>query len=291
MTSIDGLRRLLDDPDITDVLVNHGTELWCDRSGALQRIGSLAPGEIDVELERILAPIGRRLDRLHPMVDARLADGTRVSAVVAPIAVHGTCVAFRLLRHRRFTLADFSSDVVSPDELLALVDEHRNVLVSGATGSGKTSLLGTLVSAVSADERVVILEDVHEIVTSHPHLVRLETRPPSADERSGIDLDDLFRASLRLRPDRLVVGEVRGREAITLVNALNTGHSGSLSTIHANSAHDALQRLNLLLHRSLHAVDARTIDSMVRTALQVVVHLGRDSSGRRRVEQVLRLPR
>jgi len=290
MTSIDGLRRLLDDPDVTDVLVNHGTELWSDRHGSLQRVGSLSPGEIDVELERILAPIGRRLDRLHPMVDARLADGTRVSAVVAPIAVHGTCAAFRLLRHRRFSLADFSSEVMSCDELLALVHERRNVLVSGATGSGKTSLLGTLVSAVPPDERVVILEDVHEIVTTHPHLVRLETRLPTADHRAGFDLDDLLRASLRLRPDRLVVGEVRGAEAVTLVNALNTGHLGSLSTIHANNAHDALGRLCLLLHRSLHAVDARTIEAMVRSAVQVVVHLGRDSDGRRRVEQILRLP-
>lgn len=291
MTSIDGLRRLLDDPDVTDVLVNHGTELWCEKSGTLRRVGSLAPGEIDVELERILAPIGRRLDRLHPMVDARLEDGTRVSAVVAPVAVHGTCVAFRLLRHRCFTPNDFSSEVISADELLALVHERRNVLVSGATGSGKTSLLGALVTAISPDERVVILEDVHELVTSHPHLVRLETRLPTADERAGVDLDDLLRASLRLRPDRLVVGEVRGDEALTLVNALNTGHLGSLSTIHANNARDALQRLGLLLHRTLHGVDARTIESMVRTAVQVVVHLGRDSTGRRRVEQVLRLPR
>jgi pilus assembly protein CpaF len=291
MTSIEALRRLLDDPDVTDVLVNHGTELWCDRSGTMHRAGSLAPGAIDVELERILAPIGRRLDRLHPIVDARLADGTRVSAVVSPIAVHGTCVAFRLLRHRRFTVADFSSDTTPADELLTLVDERRNVLVSGATGSGKTSLLGALVSAVSPHERVVILEDVHELVTSHPHLVRLETRLPTADERAGVDLDDLLRASLRLRPDRLVVGEVRGHEALTLVNALNTGHLGSLSTVHANNAHDALRRLGLLLHRSLHGVDARTIENMVRTAVHVVVHLGRDSTGCRRIEQVLRLPR
>jgi pilus assembly protein CpaF len=257
----------------------------------MHRAGSLAPGAIDVELERILAPIGRRLDRLHPIVDARLADGTRVSAVVSPIAVHGTCVAFRLLRHRRFTVADFTSDTTSADELLTLVDERRNVLVSGATGSGKTSLLGALVSAVSPHERVVILEDVHELVTSHPHLVRLETRLPTADERAGVDLDDLLRASLRLRPDRIVVGEVRGHEALTLVNALNTGHLGSLSTVHANNAHDALRRLGLLLHRSLHGVDARTIENMVRSAVHVVVHLGRDSTGCRRIEQVLRLPR
>lgn len=285
------LRALLDDPDVTDVLVNHGTELWCDRRGSLERIGSLAPGFIDVELERILAPLGRRLDRLHPVVDARLPDGTRVSAVIPPVAVRGTCVAFRLLRGHRFTLADFASDSVTAEELATLVDERRNVLVSGATGSGKTTLLATLISGVPIDQRVVVLEDVHEIVADHPHLVRLETRPPTADERSGVDLDDLLRAALRLRPDRLVVGEVRGSEAVTLVDALNTGHLGSLATVHANNAHDALNRLALLIHRVLHGVDARTIERMVRSAIHVVVHLSRGTDGTRRVEHILRLPR
>ena len=285
------LRALLDDPDVTDVLVNHGTELWCDRRGSLERIGSLAPGFIDVELERILAPLGRRLDRLHPVVDARLPDGTRVSAVISPIAVHGTCVAFRLLRHRRFSVADFASECAGADELASLVHDRSNVLVSGATGSGKTTLLGTLISDIPLDERVVVLEDVQEIVADHPHLVRLETRPPTADERGGVDLDDLLRAALRLRPDRLVVGEVRGSEAVTLINALNTGHLGSLATVHANNAQDALNRLALLVHRVLHGVDARTIERMVRSAIHVVVHLSRDTSGTRRVEQILRLPR
>jgi pilus assembly protein CpaF len=285
------LRALLDDPDVTDVLVNNGTELWCDRRGSLERIGSLAPGFIEVELERILAPLGRRLDRLHPVVDARLADGTRVSAVISPIAVHGTCVAYRLLRHHRFALVDFASEHASAGDLATLVRDRRNVLVSGATGSGKTTLVGALVSEVPSDERVVILEDVQEIVAHHPHLVRLETRPPTADERGGVDLDDLLRAALRLRPDRLVVGEVRGPEAVTLINALNTGHLGSLATIHANNAHDALNRLALLVHRVLHGVDARTIERMVHSAIHAVVHLSRDGAGRRRVEHVLRLPR
>ena len=291
MTSIRMLRELLDEPDVTDVLVNDGTDVWCERHGVLERVGSLAPGDIDVELERVLAPIGRRLDRRHPMVDARLSDGTRVSAIVAPVATRGTCVAFRSLRHHRFEPADFASDSVTEAELLALLHERRNVLVSGATGSGKTSLLGSLVSSVSHSERVVVMEDLHEIVADHPHLLRLEARPPTADDPIGIDLDDLLRASLRLRPDRLVVGEVRGAEAVTLVNALNTGHLGSLPTIHANSAHDALGRLALLLHRSLPAVDPRTIDAMVKAAVHVVIHLARDESGSRRVRQVLRLPR
>lgn len=291
MNSLIALRTLLDDPDVTDVLVNNGTDLWCDRRGSLERVGSLAPGSIEVELERILAPLGRRLDRLHPVVDARLPDGTRVSAVVSPIAVQGTCVAYRLLRHHRFTLQDFESESASSNDLTALVRERRNVLVSGATGSGKTTLVGAFVSEVPIDERVVVLEDVQEVVAHHPHLVRLETRPPTADERGGVDLDDLLRAALRLRPDRLVVGEIRGAEAITLVSALNTGHLGSLATVHANNAHDALNRLALLVHRVLHGVDARTIDRMVHSAIHVVVHLSRDSTGERRVEQILRLPR
>lgn len=291
MTSTAMLTSLLDDPDVTDVLVNDGSELWCERHGILTRVGSLPPGMIDVELERILAPLGRRLDRLHPVVDARLRDGTRVSAVVAPIAVHGTCVAFRLLRHRRFTSADFASDTVTADELVDLVHQRLNVLVSGATGSGKTTLIGALIGEIPTTERVIVLEDVHEIVAHHPHLVRLETRPPTADERGGIDLDDLLRASLRLRPDRLIVGEVRGSEAVTLVNALNTGHLGSLATVHANNADDALNRLALLVHRTMHGVDARTIERMVHSAIHVVVHLTRDATGRRTVHQVLHLPR
>lgn len=291
MTASAVLRALLDDPDVTDVLVNDGTELWCDRRGSLERVGSLPPGVIDVELERLLAPLGRRLDRLHPVVDARLPDGTRVSAVIAPVAVHGTCVAYRLLRHHRFTLGDFASETANADDLHSLVRERRNVLVSGATGSGKTTLLGAFVTDVPADERIVVLEDVHEIVADHPHLVRLETRPPTADEKRGVELDDLLRAALRLRPDRLVVGEVRGVEALTLVNALNTGHLGSLATVHANSAHDALGRLALLVHRTLQGVDARTVERMVRSAVDAVVHLTRDSSGRRSVERILRLPR
>lgn len=290
MTTPLPLRSLLDDPTVTDVLVNNGTDLWCERNGSLERVGSLAPGSIDVELERILAPLGRRLDRLHPIVDARLTDGTRVSAVVAPVAVHGTCVAYRLLRHRTFSFTDFSTKDVPGTELADLVHARRNVLVSGATGSGKTSLLGALIASVPIHERIVVLEDVHEVVAHHPHLVRLETRPPTADERGGVDLDDLLRAALRLRPDRLVVGEVRGVEALTLVNALNTGHLGSLATIHANTAHDALQRLALLVHRALPGVDARTIIRMVHSAIHVVVHLARDASGRRRIEHVLRLP-
>lgn len=285
------LRVLLDDPDVTDVLVNNGVDLWCERRGRLERVGGLPPGVIDVELERILAPLGRRLDRLHPVVDARLHDGTRVSAIVSPVAVHGTCVAFRTLRTRRFDLADFASEHATADELSTLVRERRNVLVSGATGSGKTTLVGALMNDVSPDERVVVLEDVHEIVAAHPHLVRLETRPPTADERGGVDLDDLLRAALRLRPDRLVVGEVRGDEAITLVNALNTGHLGSIATIHANNAPDALHRLALLVHRVLPGVDAHTIVTMVRSAVDVVIHLGRDHSGRRSVERIHRLPR
>lgn len=277
------LHELLDDPEVTDVLVNAGTEVWVERRGHLSPHGLLAPGELDAALERILAPLGRRLDRLSPTVDARLDDGTRICAVIPPIAVDGTCAAFRVLRHRSWEVSDFVDRPHDVERITALVTERSNVLVSGATGSGKTSLVGSLVSLVPHGQRVVVLEDTAELRIDHPHVIRLEARTATAEGRGLVTLDDLLRTSLRLRPDRLVVGEVRGPEAVTLVNALNTGHAGSLSTIHANSAADAIHRLELLLRRTMPGVDHTTVRRLVDTAIDVVVHVERRSNGTRRI--------
>lgn len=280
------LNDLFADPDVTDVLVNAGTEIWVERRGRLVPHGLLAPGEIDAALERILAPLGRRLDRLSPTVDARLDDGTRVCAVIAPIAIDGTCAAFRVLRHRTFGVADFVDRPSEITHLNSLVTERHNVLVSGATGSGKTSLVGALVSSAPDSQRIVVLEDTAELRVDHPHVIRLEARSATAEGRGHVSLDDLLRTSLRLRPDRLVVGEVRGAEALTLVNALNTGHAGSMSTIHANSASDAVRRLELLLQRSMPGVEHVTVRRLIDTAIDVVVHVERRSSGERRIVEL-----
>ena len=280
------VEHLLQRSDISDVLVNNGTDVWAETNGDLVPAGHLDPGEIDASLERILAPIGRRLDRLSPSVDARLGDGTRVCAVIPPISPAGTTVAFRVLRHRRCTIHDFTDDSHLQQSLSDAVTRRANVLVSGATGAGKTTLLAAFIDLVRHSDRIIVLEDTQEIVVSHPHCVRLETRPPTADGIGAVTLDELLRTALRLRPDRLVIGEIRDREAVTMVNALNTGHSGSLSSIHANSAVDAIHRLELLVSRLMPGVDSEVVERLIQGAIDMVVHVERSANGRRTIAHV-----
>lgn len=284
------IRDLLDDHQVTDVLVNNGTDVWAERRGRVDFCGHLQPGDVEAMFERILASSGRRLDRLHPVVDTRLPDGTRVCGVIPPIAVDGACAAFRSLGKNMFGIDDFTDDLFVRATVRDLVAARHNVLVSGATGAGKTSLLAALVDDASLDDRIVVLEDTTELAVTHPHVVRLECRPATAEGRGAIDLDALLRTSLRLRPDRIVVGEIRGIEAVTLVNALNTGHRGSLSTIHANSATDAIARLGLLLRRSTPGIDRATVDEMINAAIHTVVHVERLGNGRRAITRVHPLP-
>ena len=280
------IRDLLDDHQVTDVLVNNGTDVWAERRGRVDFCGHLQPGDVEAMFERILASSGRRLDRLHPVVDTRLPDGTRVCGVIPPIAVDGACAAFRSLGKNMFGIDDFTDDSFVRTAVRDLVAARHNVLVSGATGAGKTSLLAALVDDASLDDRIVVLEDTTELAVTHPHVVRLECRPATAEGRGAIDLDALLRTSLRLRPDRIVVGEIRGIEAVTLVNALNTGHRGSLATIHANSATDAIARLGLLLRRSTPGLDRATVDEMITAAIHTVVHVERLGNGQRAITRV-----
>ncbi|MFM8855959.1 MAG: CpaF family protein [Actinomycetota bacterium] len=283
------LRRHWEDPAVTDVLVNDETEVWVERRGRLERSPDLRPGEIDVTLQRLLAPLGRRLDRLAPMVDARLPDGTRVCAVIEPVAVGGTCAAFRIFRQTPFSLEDFApSDSerswVCLEELIRT--STANILITGATGSGKSALLGSLASMSSPSERLIVIEDTYELVIEHPNVVRLESRNPTHEGRGAIGIDDLLRTALRLRPDRLIVGEVRGREALTLVQAMSTGHRRCLATLHANSALDGLHRLDVLI---LSAAVGWTIEdarSLVDSAIGLAVHMERSADGRRVVDHV-----
>lgn len=282
------LRRLSDEDDITDILVNHETEVWAERQGVLRREADLAPGVIDLTLERILTPLGRRLDRLSPMVDARLPDGTRLCAVIAPIATSGTCAAFRLFRHRSFALGDFvdGPSTSALIDILQRIDESgANVLVTGATGSGKTSLIATLLE-MGVDERVVILEDTREISLTHDHALRLEARPPTSEGRGRVTLDDLLRTAMRLRPDRIVVGEVRGPEALTLLHAMSTGHRRCLASVHANSAFDGLHRLEVLALQGLSGWTTHDVRAMVDAAIGYVVHMSRGPHGRRVIHHI-----
>ena len=284
------------DPKVTDILINNGTEVWVERSGALVRANDLQPGQIDIALERILTPLGRRLDRLSPIVDARLSDGSRLCAVIHPIAVHGTTAAFRLFRQQTFPLADFCDDFHT-DELHALLRElalsKHNILITGATGSGKSCLISSLISpdeeGEPSNERIIVIEDTHELVISHPHTVRLESRVATAEGRGQVSLDDLLRSALRLRPDRLIVGEVRGVEALTLIQAMNTGHSRCLATLHANSALDGLHRIDLLTMQATPGWTLQDARHMVNSAIDIVIHMSRRPYGKRCVAHIAKV--
>jgi pilus assembly protein CpaF len=285
------LDALLADPTVDEVLVNAGgpdstvQEIWMERRGALERAGSIGVTELAVVVERILAPLGRRLDRTSPVVDARLADGTRVCAVVPPVALGGICLSLRRFRTTPLPLESFAS-AAGVRMLTELVDRRCNVVISGATSSGKTSLLSSLLGLLPPGERIVTLEDTAELAPVADHVVRLEARPATSDGVRAITLDDLLRTALRLRPDRLVVGEVRGDEVLGLVQALNTGHDGSLSTVHANSALDALHRLETLVVQAAPSWPLAAIRDHLARCIDVVVHVERVVGGGRRVAEI-----
>jgi pilus assembly protein CpaF len=279
------LDALIRDPGIDEVLVNGGGEIWVERGGLLERRGSIGADDLATVIERILSPLGRRLDRTTPIVDARLADGTRVCAVVAPISVDGTCLSLRRFRREPLPLSAFGGEAVQ-SALAQLVDRRCNAVISGATSSGKTSLLSSLLGIVAPGERIVVLEDTAELCPQADHLVRLEARPASSDGVAAITVERLLHTALRLRPDRLVVGEVRGAEVLGMVQALNTGHDGSWSTCHANSAVDALHRLETLVVQSAPAWPLRAVRDHLTRCIDVVVHVERAPGGGRRVTQI-----
>jgi pilus assembly protein CpaF len=284
-TGLGPLEPLLADPTVREVLVNGGREVWVERAGALEHAGRLPPGEVDRLLERILAPLGRRADRTSPVVDARLADGSRVHAVVPPVAVDGTCLAIRRFGSVALPLSAFAGPEVV-GLLRWMVDAGWNLLVSGATSSGKTTLVNALAASLAPGLRVVTIEDAAELRLPGDHVVRLEARPASAEGLGGVAVRSLVRAALRLRPDRIVLGEVRGPEALDLLTALNTGHDGSLSTCHANSAADALQRLESLALQADGTLPLEALRLHVHSAVDAVVHVARQPGGGRRVQEV-----
>lgn len=275
---------LLDDPHVDEIMVNAARDVWVERGGGLEQVAQLAPERVEAVVERILAPLGRRLDRSSPVVDARLADGSRVSAVAPPVAVDGICLCIRRFRLRPVSLDEFSSPAVAA-VVRTLVERRANVVVSGATSSGKTTLLNALTACVPATERIVTLEDIAELRIATEHVVRLEARPPGDDGPPPVPLGDLLRAALRLRPDRLVVGEVRGPEAFDLLQALNTGHDGSLATVHANSPADTLRRLAAMTTQS-GVVSWEVSRELAHAAIDAVVHVERRPDGRRRIVEI-----
>jgi pilus assembly protein CpaF len=280
-----GLERWFGDPAIDEVIVNGRGDVWIERAGALERVATMSSPAVTTAIEHILRPIGRRIDRSNPIVDARLPDGSRVCAVIEPIAVDGPCLTIRRFALRALPLSAFATPDIA-GLLETIVAARCNVLVSGATSSGKTTLLNALAALVPTTERIITLEDVAELRLPHPHVVRLETRPATAEGTGEVTLSQLLRTALRLRPDRLVLGEVRGAEAVQLVQAMNTGHDGSMATVHANSAIDALARVCSLVLQEVPGWPLEAIHDHVRRSIDVVIHVGRSVDNQRRVVEV-----
>jgi pilus assembly protein CpaF len=284
------LEQLLHQPGVTDVLVNGADQVFVDRGAGLELTGVRFRCEGDVRrlAQRLAASVGRRLDDAMPFVDARLADGSRVHAVLGTLASPGTCISLRVPAHRSFSLQDcVASGSVTPGaaQLLSrMIEAKLAFLISGGTGSGKTTLLAALLALVPPQERIVIVEDSRELAPHHPHVVRIEGRPANTELAGAITLTDLVRQSLRMRPDRLVVGEVRGAEICDLLTAMNTGHEGGCGTVHANSTADIPARLEALA--SLGGLPRSALHAQLASALDAVVHVARDDSGMRRVAEI-----
>jgi pilus assembly protein CpaF len=281
------LEPLLADPTVTEVMLNGPGRAFVERAGRLEPVSLGLDATTIVRLvERVVGPLGLRLDRASPMVDARLADGSRLHAVIPPLAVDGPCVTIRRFGARAVPVADFGADGRAEAFLTWAVRAGWNVLVAGGTSAGKTTLLNALSAVIPADERVVTIEETAELRLAQPHVVRLEARSPNAEGAGGVAVRDLVRAALRLRPDRLVVGEVRGGEALDLLQALNTGHEGSLSTIHANGPADALSRLETLVLLAGSGLPLAAVRAQMGASLDVVVHVAGRADGARRIDAI-----
>ncbi len=286
------LEDLLADPAVEEVMVNGPNQVYVERRGRIEEVDAAFADEEELRnaIERILAPLGRRIDELSPMVDARLADGSRVNAVIPPLAIDGPALSIRRFGASRPGPRELLELGTLTKDQLALLEEavaaRRSVLVSGGTGSGKTTLLNALSGFISAQERLVTIEDAAELRLRGRHVVRLESRPAGVEGRGEVTIRDLLRNALRMRPDRIVIGEVRGAEALDLLTALNTGHRGALSTVHANSPADALARLETLALMAGLGLPHEAIADQVRRGIDVVVHLERLAGGARRVTEI-----
>ncbi|MCU1485646.1 MAG: hypothetical protein JWN67_2392 [Actinomycetia bacterium] len=280
------LEPVLADPEVTEVMVNGPGPVWVERGGQLRRLDVwLDRREVELLVERVVAPLGLRVDRTSPLVDARLADGSRVNAVVPPLALDGPYLTIRRFGARAIGLDELAPAGVA-DLLGWAVRARCNVLVSGGTGAGKTTLLNALAGCIPPGERVVTVEDAAELRLPLEHVVRLEARPANAEGAGEVRVRDLVRNALRMRPDRIVVGEVRGAEALDMLQAMNTGHEGSLSTCHANGPADALRRLETMVLGGAPGLPLAAVREQVAAAVDLVVQVARVAGGRRAVVAV-----
>ena len=289
------LEPLLADEEVNDILVNGPLNVFVEVAGVLQKAQTRFIDDDHVMriIRRILAPLGRRLDESSPMVDARLQDGSRVNAIIPPIALDGPSISIRKFTQKHLAASDLvnlgSLTRECLDLLVKIVQGRRNLLVSGGTGTGKTTILNLLSQFIPKDERIVTIEDSAELQLNHPHIVRLETRPANAEGTGRISARELVINALRMRPDRVIVGEVRAGEIIELMQAMNTGHEGSMSTIHANSTKDAMIRIETLLAVNGYDAGEQAIGRLIGSSLDVLVQLKRLSNGRRIVSEVVEM--
>jgi pilus assembly protein CpaF len=283
------LQPLLEDPAISEVMINHPRQVYVERSGrvSLSPVVFESAAQLRQVIDRIVSTVGRRVDESSPMCDARLRDGSRVNVVLPPLAIDGPCM----------TIRKFSRDKLRPDDLIALggatssmlqyleaaVRSRLSILVSGGTSSGKTTLLNILSSFIPPEERIVTVEDAAELQLRQHHVIRLESRPPNVEGKGAIEIRDLVRNALRMRPDRIIVGECRGGEALDMLQAMNTGHEGSMSTVHANSTHDALSRLETMVLMAGTDLPGRAIHKQIASAIDIIVQAERLRGGARKI--------
>jgi pilus assembly protein CpaF len=286
------LQRLLEDPSVTEIMVNRFDQVYVERHGHLTLTGSRFSSDAHLRtvIERIVSRVGRRIDESSPLVDARLEDGSRVNAIIPPLAVNGPSLTIRKFSHVPLTvhnLIAWGSVTAEMAELLsACVRARLNIIVSGGTGTGKTTLLNVLSSFIPEDDRIVTIEDAVELQLQQEHVVRLESRPPNIEGKGAVGIRELVRNSLRMRPDRIIVGEVRGGESLDMLQAMNTGHDGSLSTVHANSPRDAIARLETLVLMAGMDLPLRAIREQVSSAVDLIIQVTRLRDGSRRVTHV-----
>jgi len=286
------LEPLLGDPTISDILVNSHRTIYIERRGKLEATNVAFKDDEHLMrvIERIVSSVGRRIDESSPMVDARLKDGSRVNAIIPPLSIDGPVLSIRRFGSQPLRMTDLiekralTKDIA--DMLEMCVKARLNVLISGGTGAGKTTLLNSLSSFIPEDERIVTIEDSAELQLQQPHVVRLETRPPNIEGRGEVTQRDLVRNALRMRPDRIVIGEVRGGEAIDMLQAMNTGHDGSLTTIHANTPRDALARLETMIQMTGMRLSDRAMRQQIASALDLVLQAARHPDGSRRITSI-----
>jgi len=291
------LERLLSDPSISEIMVNGPHEIWIERQGRLSEttLRFTDASHLRRIITKMVGQVGRRIDESSPLVDARLPDGSRVNAVIPPLSLSGPLLTIRKFRQDRFDIPELVQlQTLSPDAadfLTKCIQAELNILVSGGTGSGKTTLLNALSAAVPDRDRIVTIEDAAELRLAQQHVLRLEARPKNIEGEGEITIRDLVRNALRMRPDRIIVGEVRGAEALDMLQAMNTGHEGSLSTVHANSPRDALNRVETMVLMAGYELPLRAIRQHASSALDMIVHLDRLDDGSRRVTEITEVQR